>query len=83
MHNIERQEAMSLHSSAVPSVFNILPSMEGSLTNTLPVSYSIAVGTIDTPQLLANMDNIAMMIEMEDIKHIQIQAFACLVIVVM
>jgi hypothetical protein len=57
MHNIERQEAMSLHSSAVPSVFNILPSMEGSLTNTLPVSYSIAVGTIDTPQLLANMDN--------------------------
>jgi hypothetical protein len=58
MHNIEIQEAMFLHSSAVPSVSNVLPSMEGSLTNTLPVSYSIAVGTISTPQLLANMDNI-------------------------
>jgi hypothetical protein len=58
MHDIEQQEAMSLHSSAVLSVFNIPPSMEASLTNTLPVSYSIAVGTINTPQLLANMDNI-------------------------
>jgi hypothetical protein len=54
-HNSEVVDTLKT-SIDLPLMFKVLPSREGGPTNTLPLQYSVAAsGTVDTPQILANL----------------------------